>query len=217
MIILDLLKSSLRAIQVLAPGRTPNQSETIDALTVLNAMLRSWSTHRLIVHAIARRSFDLGPADSYTIGPGGDLAVAERPVKIEAAALACSGAEGPYRVYDHLGPPTREGLYYKASWPLGVLTPYPSFSSAQTLILYTREVFAEITDPDADLEFPPGYEDAIRYNLAVRLAPEWGGRVAPDAVVDLARTSLAFIMSDNLPRPELTIDPALTSTYGGGV
>jgi hypothetical protein len=207
--VLELLKSSLRAIQVLAPGRTPGPSETADALVVLNSMLRSWATSRLIVHAITRAEYSLAAgAESYTIGPAGDLAVEERPVEIHAAAKLEDGEEEPIEVFPHVEAPSRVGLYYAPSWPLGVLTPYPEFDDATTLVLYTREVFAAITDTADDVEFPPGYEDAIRYNLAVRLAPEWG-RVATPKVEELARTSLAAIQSVNLPRPEAKIDSAL--------
>jgi hypothetical protein len=207
MTILELLKSSLRAIQVLAPGRTPNASETTDALSVLNAMLRSWANNKLIVHSTLRAEYELAAAASYEVGPGGDID-ADRPVKITAAAELLNGEEIPIDVFDHVAAPSRAGLYYSASWPLGTLTPFPEWTEGKTLVLYTREVFAEIDDTSDDVEFPPGYEDAIRYNLAVRLAPEWG-KLCPATVADFARTSLADIMSNNLPQVELTLDSGI--------
>jgi hypothetical protein len=210
--VLDLLKSSLRAIQVLAPGRTPGPSETTDALTVLNAMLRSWATNRLIVHAIARAEYSVPAQASYTIGPDGDID-ATRPVKIQAAARLSNGEEIPLELFEYTASPSRAGLYYNASWPLGTLRIHPAPVEGLTLVLYTQEVFSEITDTEDDVEFPPGYEDAIRYNLAVRLAPEWG-RVASPLVIDFARTSLAAIQSLNLPKPDLSIDLALFPTGG---
>jgi hypothetical protein len=207
MTILELLKSSLRLIQVLAPGRAPNASETTDALTVLNAMLRSWATNSLIVPATARAEYELAAAASYTIGAGGDID-ADRPVKITAAAQLLNGEEIPIKVFDHEKAPYLAGLYYSAGWPLGTLTTFPEWTEGKTLVLYTREVFAEIDDTSDDVEFPPGYEDAIRYNLAVRMAPEWG-KVAQPIVADMARISLAEIMSANLPQRELTLDAGI--------
>ena len=55
---------------------------------------------------------------------------------------------------------------------------------------------------------PPGYADAIRYNLAVKLAPEWGRTITPE-VAEMARTSKAAIQRLNLPAPVMLCDPAM--------
>lgn len=209
MTVLEILKGSLRAIKVLAPGRTPGQSEITDALFGLNAMLRKWATNSLRVYATTRGQYSLAAASSYTIGPAGDIALTERPVEIVSAATIEDDRETPIDVIAHNGSPSRIGLYYRASWPSGVLTPYPEWDTAKTLVLYMRTVFAEIDDEDADVVFPPGYEDAILYNLAVRLSLEWPQAVLTPEVKEQARLALAEIQSLNLPRTVCELDSAI--------
>jgi hypothetical protein len=55
----------------------------------------------------------------------------------------------------------------------------------------------------------PGYARALRTNLALELAPEWG-RVVDPTVERQARESLADVKRANLPYTEIGIDAALT-------
>jgi hypothetical protein len=56
---------------------------------------------------------------------------------------------------------------------------------------------------------PPGYERAIRSNLAVELAPFYGIPVSPD-LRDQASTSMLRIKRANVRIREVPIDPSLT-------
>lgn len=54
-----------------------------------------------------------------------------------------------------------------------------------------------VESPSEDLPVPPEAEDAVIYNLAMRLAPEYGVQLRPD-VVALAQDGLRALQRDRL-------------------
>ena len=206
----DVIRRALRIIGAIAGGETPSSTEEADALQVLNAMLDSWNTKSLAVYALRDESLTLTGAASYTIGMGGDLNTA-RPVKIEAAYTRLSSID--YHVeqasadawYQLAAKSTigtvPEWLYYEPSYPLGTLYLYPKPTTG-VLHLVTRAPFAAYSAADS-LVLPPGYQDAITYNLAIRLAPEYGRPVTPE-VAAIARDALNSIGLVNFRAPILS-------------
>lgn len=65
-----------------------------------------------------------------------------------------------------------------------------------------------MTGLQTPLEFPPGYELAIVYNLAIHLHTEYPGFDLPQTVVALAATSKARIKSANVSAPILQTEVA---------
>lgn len=198
-----------RAIRLLSQtpaGKAPSSDESDAALTALNAMLDAWRLERLMCYAIRDESLVLVAAQpSFTIGPGGNLNTV-RPIKIEGAyavvgtqsypvevigedryaALSIKGLQGQF--------PTK--LYYQPSQPLGTLYPWPlAIDGSATLHILTRTPLAAVALADT-LAVPPGWEDAMVSNLAVRLAPEYETRPA-DEVIVMARESKRAIKSGN--------------------
>lgn len=223
----DLLRSSFRLIGVLREGQGANGDDITDSLVVLNSMLASWSIDRLNVFNIRRDEYQLTASQQvYTIGTGGDFDTA-RPVRIDRAAVIYNGGAGglnpevPLKLLNdrdwenvtikNLTSSIPTGLYSDNAYPLCNLNLWPVPTMDLPLILYTWAALAGgITsgDLDSDVVFPPGYEDAIRYNLAVRLAPEWDKKLRDD-VVELARSSKRDIESLNAPAPTLRADAAM--------
>lgn len=207
----DLIRSSLRLIGQLAPGRGPNNSEITDALFVLNSMLDAWTIERLMIYTVERNTYPVAGAQ-ITFGPGGDYP--ERPVRIESAAIIYSGAGYEYPV-DVLtqqrwaagGGPTRPGpspggVYYDGAFPTATLSLSMLPTNIASVALYTWQPLTQIVDENATVVFPPGYADAIRYNLAVRCAPEWQKAPRPE-VMDMAVQSKANVKSFNMQTPEM--------------
>lgn len=218
MIWIDLMRSSFRASGVLRPGQQPNNSEITDSLFVLNSMLESWSLESLIIYEIRRTQYPLTGAASYTIGPGGDFDQ-PRPVRIESAGYLYSGMESPTSVISNQkwamgGGPTNQGgcagVYYDKAFPVATIHLRPVPSTAAALALYAWTPLGQVVSESESVQLPPGYADAIRYNLAVRIAAEWGRQPRPD-VLQLAIDSKAIVKSFNSSPP-----PEMRTDLGGG-
>jgi hypothetical protein len=204
-----LITSSLRLIGQLGPGRTAGPSETTTAQEVLNAMLSSWNAQRLAVFEIARDEYTLTAGQSdYEIGPSAADFDTARPARIAAAGRVNDAGELPVTVYRWTGPIDRAGLYYDNANPVMGLHVEPTPNAGEVLALYTWRKLAQVTDLDTAVTLPEGYEDAIRYNLAVRMAPEWS-KVPRADVQQFARESLAVIKAHNRPSLEMKTDAAL--------
>jgi len=230
MTLLELLRSSFRCIGVLHEGQGPNADDINDSLTVLNSMLEAWSIERLNVFTVQPQTFALRSGQqSYGIGPGSSDFDTARPLRIDRAKLLTQAGSGPYELDLNILTteewaaipiksttstiPTR--VYLDNQFPIATLNFWPVPSAAVSVILYGwQAIQTGFTDVDVDLSFPPGYTDAIRYNLALRLAPEWGVSLRPD-VAELARQSKAAIKRFNKPRLYLGCDVALVQPAGG--
>lgn len=212
----DLIRSSLRLIGQLGPGRGPNVSETTDALFVLNAMLESFSIESLNIYAVQRKVYSPpAGATSYRIGCGGELSLNTRPVRIEGAERVYAGATcGTALTLIGRDEWTKGqcGVYYDGGWPCGTIYLDRALQSGEQLALWVWGLLTgPIEDVDETVSFPPGYADAIRYQLAVRLAPEWGKAPRPD-VMQLAVDALAKVKSFNSSPP-----PVMDASDGGAL
>lgn len=215
---LDLIKSSLRLINAIAIGETPTGQEATDSLRVLNNLLETWSTENLTVYTQESLTFGFVPGQgSYTIGPAGDW-VATRPVNIALAFTSFQGVDFPltridedwYTLIAQKDQPGQIPVWFKydADYPLGVVTFWPVPNAASTVTLTVNKQFAAVPHTSAVLSLPPGYERALRYALAVELAPEYQV-LAPQLVVDVARGAKAAIKRANNKSPVSRADDAL--------
>jgi hypothetical protein len=107
---------------------------------------------------------------------------------------------------DVLGTP--EVVYYEAEFPLGVVNVYPKGDSTYELHLSSWKQLPTYTNLSNTVSLPPGYERAIRYNLAVELAPEYA-REPSGAIVDRAERAKANIKRTNTYPPALATDPGI--------
>jgi len=221
----DLIRAAGRLV-AWHPGQSGNADENTAALAALNAMLDAWNAQRLAVYSIRQDTYTLVPGQqSYTIGPGGQFN-GERPVRIERANLILPDElRSPLELISAdkwaalslrgltSSSPTR--LYYDRGAPLGTLYfwPAPTGGGQQVELFGWRKLarFAALNDP---AQFPEGYEEAIQYNLALRLAQEFHVPI-PDFVVHNARESLANVKRLNLPRPVMRTEPALGHGVSG--
>jgi len=179
-------------------------------------MLDAWATERLNVYQIVRETAALTAGQaSYLLS---DLSIA-RPTRIDAAGILPSGSTtetnlelltlARYRA-------GAAGLYTDNAYPSPTIHLTPTPAAGDELVLYTWQPFTAFADTSETVEFPSGYADAIRYNLAVKLAPEWGALLRAD-VAKMATESKAAIQSLNMPRLEMRVDPALLSRRGYGL
>ena len=230
----DLIERSLRTIGVLASGETATGSDAADSFTILNGMMDSWATQRLTIYHTARTAFNLTASQQdYTIGTGGAFNIV-RPLWIVAASIipdrnasSAQKIELPIQATMNTtqwqqvaikGTSSTYPLefYYDKAWTAGLATisvwPVPSSSTSQ-LVLYTPTALIKFADLTTDYTFPPGYEEALRYQLAMRLAPEFGRPIGPE-VAALAQDTFGNVKRANGTTETLRLDPAL-SAHGG--
>lgn len=213
---------AVRLLGKLASNTNLGTNESADALVALNGLIDSWRNEELMCYARQTESLTLSASDaSYTIGSGGDLNTT-RPVTIEAAWY--DDGSGPrVRViedaeYDAIVDKTADGDYpdrvnYRATMSTGTLYVYPVPTATRTLKLRTRIVVSAFSAMSDAVTLPPGWEEALAYNLAIELAPEY--QMEPSgAVMSRAVTAKAGIKRVNA-RP-ITAATELVVFMGGG-
>ena len=193
-----LIKASLRGINAIASGETPTADEMMDGLEAMKIMLRSWSAEDIMVYSISQDTLAMTGASSYTIGSGGDVDTTW-PETIKGAVvdgdydLRIIG-EAKYRSLSRNSSSIPGYLYYNPVYPLGVLYPYGTGGSSMVI-----DSLKALTDPatlTTEVEFQTSYDAAIKWNLMVHLAPEFGKNPSP-IVLKMAHDSKKAIKSKN--------------------
>jgi len=194
-----LIQDALREINVTASGETPSAAEMADGLRALQFMLENWSAKDLRLYYTKQESLSMDGSASYTIGSGGDLDTV-RPASIRGAWTSDWPLkiidEGQYRQVRMISASGAiiESLWYSPEYPLGKLYPWPLGGSM--LYLDSLKPLTAPTTLTTSVAFPPEYNDAIKYNLAVRLAPQFG-KEPSSTVAALAASTLNALESRN--------------------
>lgn len=178
----------MRLVGIIASTETPSSEEQADALSALNSMLSSWSTEGLLLYQVVREEFTLTVNDgAYTLGSGGDFNTT-RPINILRAMIEIQSSSPMQEIPINIITPQEyaeittkdltsgipSSLYPDYGNPLINLNLYPIPSAANKLVLYSEKPLITFTSANNDLAFPPGYEKALKYNLAIEIAPEYG-------------------------------------------
>lgn len=215
----ELVNAALTIIGVLSQGETPSGSESAQGLVAANNLLQSWGTERLNVFTIATNVFNLTTSvQSYTIGPAGTFAMV-RPNRYQSAQVLVPSAAGggdlafPLQIVDQAGyaeinEKTLSGnvckvMYADMAFPLTTLYfwPRPLFATGQIKVqLGTWVPLTEFADLITNYSYPPGYDRALKYNLAMELAPSFG-MVPTPATMQIAAESKAAIRMLNGAEP----------------
>ena len=79
--------------------------------------------------------------------------------------------------------------------------------------VYTLTPVAAMTSLTQVYILPPGYARALRLNLAIELAEDFGVTVSP-LLMEQAKDALSDVKRANLTMVDLTLDSALTGARG---
>ena len=213
----DLIQSSLRLNGIIAQGQDASGDEVTDGLTVLQELIDAWnSTGAAILYTTATQIFTLTPGQSvYTIGPTGDMVVGTRPSKLSGAWVRdlSNNTDLPLAVMadsDFFNIPQKtatssypQAVYIDRQFPNGnvYLYPVPNQSDVALVLQYTAPLDSTI-ELDTVCDLPPAFRQALRYNLAINLAPEYGLEPTP-TVQSIAITSLNNINANNIQPYEI--------------
>ena len=228
----DLINSSLRLIGVLASGEVPSGPESQDALLILQQMIDSWVTERMMTFTININEFPLVPSQQvYTLGSGGNFNIA-RPTRIERMSIVnlanpAQPLELPIEMLSDEQWQTEVPVklvtstlplyvYDDGAFPLRNLSFYPIPQVVVNTRIYSWAPAISFTDLTTDVTFPPGYLKAIRYNLAVDLMAEFPGNPALfGQVAQIAAETKGKIKILNAPDVQSAVDQSLVDPEGG--
>lgn len=222
----DLIKRTLRTIGVVAAGSPMDAQQAADGLEVLNGMLKAFQAQRLTLYVTPAYTYPLvaGQQD-YTLGPGGDFDQT-RPMTVEGVSIISyqNPAQPLEIVIDPIfdrqqwqAIPTKAVqsalpiyCYVETSFPLMTLKFFPVPSGQQTLSarLYIPTPLTAFADLTTDYTFPPPYEEALVYQLAKRLAIEYGRQMTAD-LTQMVNESIMVMKRSNITLIDLELDPAL--------
>ena len=198
MLVSDAIAYALRVAGVLGVGQTALPQDTADAATALKMMLAQWQRKRWLVYRLEEVSTLAVPGVGiYSIGPGvdADISYPKRPGSIEAAYLRQHTGSNPGSFpvdYPLARIGSREEwsaitLKSLKSWPSaffydptmadGTLYVWPvPIQTFFTLHLAIPQDLATALTPDAEIDdfLPPETEEALVYNLAMRLQVMYG-------------------------------------------
>jgi len=229
---LSLITGAMKLIGTLAGSETPEADAAADGLVRLNELIDMWATERLMIPSTARSVYPLSAhTASYTIGPGGTFNQAWPEVIERAGFTFTSGTmtlEIPLPVLTLAGfaniaikaleTPFPGGLYYDHAYSngLGTITlwPVPDGSYSLNLVLYTPANLSQFASLSTAYAFPPGYARALRYGLAVELAPEYG-KPADSFLIQSAMEAKANVKRANLKLYDLPVDPGVLGRQRG--
>ena len=215
--VLDIIKRAHRISGIYALGETPSPEESADALYALNSMLGSWANESLLIYADQLDSITLIPGVStYTIGPSGGT-ITVRPMSISNSSyIRASGIDYPLAIisldqYNNISSKSEQSeipeyLWYQDTFPNSTVTLYPVPSVANVLNLWSKKQITGFSTLTEEVSLPPGYQEALEYNLADALAIETESQLTP------AASKKAVMLKKMLKRTNLTV-PTMALPY----
>lgn len=219
----QIITRSLRLLGVVGLQAAAAPLHVDVGLEALNEMIDAWLAEKLMLFTNRRTQLAMTVnTQTYTIGTGGAFNI-ERPLWIaeartipDTSLAAASQSELPCDVLRDEQWFAKTAKSQTGSWPTelwydrsidsndrGVITIWPITQNANVaLVLYTPVQLSAFADATTQYRFSQGYPEALRYNLAVRLAPTFG-RPLPDGLEQHARDAKALIASINVKVPVL--------------
>jgi len=178
----QIIESALRKLGVLAEGQTPSTQNYSDGMMALNTVISQLRAVGMPLWARSEHTFT-PTTGTYTIGTGMTLDT-PFPVKLLQAIRTENNAKIPMEVisrqeYNQLPTSNSDSplkVNYQPFINYGTISfwPTPTSSNTATVTLVYQRPFQYFTSSAETMDFPEEWYSALIYNLAVRLAPEWG-------------------------------------------
>lgn len=211
---------------IISSNETLNATDGQKAFRLLNRMLDSDSTEDLMIYNNVNEVFNLVSGQQiYTIGAGGDFNTS-RPIDVTAIYMRdTNGNDLPcqmltYEQYaDILSKPVTATIalsaYYNSGMPLSqiIFWPIPAQTSYRAVVWSWKPLTAFTSLADSVI-LPPGYEDYIESNLAMKCCIAFN-RSVPQELSFWAATSKAKLKNLNVNVPILGFDASLISGSTG--
>lgn len=219
--VLDVVSGALRLIGVYSSGQVLPSHELNDAISSLNQMLGSWSTS-IQLQNTTQENFTLTASQAtYTWGTGANFNSA-RPSRVIQAWVRVSGVDYPMVPdskfdYNEEGLKTNTGIptlfAVDNAYPNANVKLYPAPDSGYTIYFESVKPFTSYSSGSTTVSLPPAYIRAMRYALAIELAPEYGVQ-PPEAVIKNAQSAVNSLKRNNMQQPVAKFDLPMASGSG---
>jgi len=217
---LDVVVRAYKALTVVATSSatSPTTEQRNDGLTAFQSLLDSWNTENLTLFSVRENSFTLSiGVSSYTVGSGATVNVT-RPMQILQAYVRDSGGNNyPLNIrtrdqWNMIGNrssiitsqiPT--DIFYDPTYANGVIGVFPYPLAAYTVFFDSYDPLSTVSTLTQTISFPPGYERAFVFNLAVEISAQTGIPLPQSGtnIQKLAEDSLANIKRINAGNREI--------------
>ena len=224
----ELITNALTLAGIYQGGEAPTASDMNASKIALTNLEDSWSNDDLLVFSLKESVFPIiAGQQTYTLGddPLADWQM-ERPMQI--TTLKSRQYPGTIQQLDlPVTPLTPEqwqnnsvkftnstlptAYYDDRNYPLRKITFWPVPQANLQAVLLTYQPLLELDNLDAPVSFPPGYQRAFTYALAVEICPIFGKTVDP-AVLGIANVSVDKLKQQNAITPTLQIDSGINSS-----
>jgi hypothetical protein len=206
MTVRDYISEALQLLGVIASGETASAADEADGLSALVRMLSRWSTEGLLIYTKTKETFTLvASQQTYTWGAAGDFNSA-RPVLINEVNILVNDVEYQVEIINEqqwasipnksFSSDIPRFLFAEGSYPLERINLWPKPSSSNSLVVYSKKPLTTYSSVNDTVTVPPGYEDAIIYNLAIARRAAYGAPLEAD-VYDDAKMFLANLKRKN--------------------
>jgi len=182
-----------------------------------NTMLAEWSAKGVVIPTATEETFTLNAStSSATIGSGGDFDTTQ-PIRIFKAFLRDTSTDYDYpliiadrdRFYGFTDRANNNAqpayIYFERGASLGTIYFYPIPTEAYTLHLVNEVEHSKVNYPTATLALPNYYDEAVKFNISERLAPEYSKEPTP-TVKRMARETYNTISGVTKTVPTATLD-----------
>jgi hypothetical protein len=215
----ELITGSLKLIGVVQKSEPITADEAQDGLDRLNELVESWANDSLMIYSRTWENFTLNGGDGeYTIGTSGDFNTT-RPTQIISAYVRVGDIDYPltqltddqYALYiaqKNLQSNIPEYFNFDNGFPLAKIRIWQVPSAQCTLYMQSEKQVTSFASIDTDIVLPPGWMRALRYNLAVELAPEYDAEISQAVAVGAAE-SKGILKSQVLKNRPLTYMPSV--------
>jgi hypothetical protein len=208
----DIIQQSFNDLGVTKSGELISPTMQLFAFALLNQYWSSLSAEPTMAYLYTHQSFNLtGGTTIYTLGVGGSLNTAARPVRVTGWTSASGNFRNGGRIisFEELHALAKnatakrsvlaEAVAADMAFPLLNLEvfPPPDAGPGSLILDYWTPLVPFATVADA-LNLPPGFEAFLHFNLAIQLAPQYarqGG--VPAALAADAANSKKVIMDNN--------------------
>lgn len=226
-----IITDALTEIGVTQPGETPTAADQAIGLLRLQNLIDAWNADQLTLVLQLRTTYTVpSSTTTITVGTGGDISI-PRPLLISSLNYivpgTSPGVEVPIGLMDRDSFAALSIKQLASALPIqafyqtdvadafGTLQIWPKITQNVQLVLYTPQGLSSPATTATNLIGPYGYQEAVMYQLALRLCGPYGKPVSDD-LRTMAAGALRRMGAPNVQPGLLGTDPALIPSLGAG-